>query len=69
MTEIFGPLVKTLRFEAKYSYFKSCLAGNKKQKKHFPNCGKTASDVRFLLIHRRAFKNARTHSALEFRKK
>ena len=34
MTEIFGPLVKTLRFEAKYSYFKSCLAGNKKQKKN-----------------------------------
>ena len=35
MTEIFGPLVKTLRFEAKYSYFKSCLAGTKKQKKTF----------------------------------
>ena len=34
MIEIFGPLVKTLRFEAKHSYFK-CLAGNKNGKNIF----------------------------------
>ena len=45
MIEIFGPLVKTLHFEAKHSYFKSCLAGNKNRKKHFPDYGKTTSAV------------------------
>ena len=34
MIEIFGPLVKTLRFEAKHSYFR-CLAGNKNGKNIF----------------------------------
>ena len=28
----FGPLVKTLRFESKHSYFKSFLSGNKNRK-------------------------------------
>ena len=45
MIEIFGPLVKTVSFEAKHSYFKSCLAGNKNRKKYFSNYGKTTSDV------------------------
>ena len=38
--QIFGPLVKTLRFEAKHSYFKSCLAGNKNRKNIFQTMAK-----------------------------
>ena len=32
MIKIFGPLVKTLRFESKHSYFKSSLSGNNNRK-------------------------------------
>ena len=32
MIGVFGPLVKTLRFQSKHSYFKSSLSGNKNRK-------------------------------------
>ena len=48
MIEIFGPLVKTLRFEAKHSYFKSCLAGNKNRKNIFQTMAKRRQIYMFL---------------------
>ena len=48
MIEIVGPLVKTVSSEAKHSYFKSCLAGNKNRKNIFQTMAKRHQMYMFL---------------------
>ena len=51
MLKQFGPLIKTLSFEAKHCYFKTVFHGSKNRKKYLFDTCKKASDVYVFELH------------------